>query len=360
MKIVEVIPSLGSGGGEKFVIDLSNTFAEQRHEITILTLYDLSEDDILKRYVQPNIALTSLSKRSGADLKCMFRLFRYIRMSSPDIVHVHLGAIMYILLSAVLCRRVKYYATIHSEARREAGSGLAKWGRYFLFRFGLVSPVTISEESEKSFLKFYKIPSHLITNGCSAFVKDNNASQQFSKYRNNVDYVFCHAGRIHDVKNQLMLVRSFNRIVKQGIKARLLIAGRAEDISIFNELKCFFSEHIIYLGEQPDIKSIMSQCDAFCLSSKMEGMPITIIEAFSVGCIPIVTPVGGCINMIRNGENGFIAKSVSEDAYFDSLMDFINTSQSRLDIIVENIKEDFKTNYSIDKTAKQYIEYFQE
>ena len=42
------------------------------------------------------------------------------------------------------------------------------------------------------------------------------------------------------------------------------------------------------------VRDYMIAADAMCLSSKMEGMPMTIIEAFSVGLPALCTPVGGC------------------------------------------------------------------
>ena len=292
------------------------------------------------------------------DIKCMYRLYRFIRLNKPEIVHVHLGAIIYILISAIFIRKVNFYATIHSEAKREAGIRLSKWIRFLLFKLRLVAPITISPESEKSFISFYKRSGFMIPNGCSEYQLDTNNLRQFKNFRHGIDYLFLHAGRIQEVKNQIMLLKAFSRLIQNGIRARLLIAGRVEDPKLFEEMKPYFSENIVYIGEQKDIKSILSICDAFCLSSKMEGMPITIIEAFSVGCIPIVTPVGGCVNMIRNRENGFISENIEEDAYYKSLLDFIKTEKSALNKIIDNIKQDFQANYSINITASKYIEYF--
>ena len=41
MKILQVIPHLGSGGAERFVVDLSNELSKQGHEVVLLTFYDL-------------------------------------------------------------------------------------------------------------------------------------------------------------------------------------------------------------------------------------------------------------------------------------------------------------------------------
>lgn len=358
MKILEITPSLGTGGGEKFTIDLSNAFADAGHDCAIVTLYDPSENDVLRRYVQNNVVTASIGKRGGADIRCMFRVVKCIKKHKPDIVHAHLAAIMYLFLAVLVCRKVKFFATIHSEARREAGSGLSKLIRKFLFKTKLVTPVTISEESEKSFERFYGFSTLMIPNGCSDYVPCEEVSNQFKSYHDGVDYLFIHAGRIHKVKNQLMLVEAFDKVLQQGVNARLLIAGRVEDTALFEQMKPYLSDRIVYIGEQPNIRAIMSVADAFCLSSVMEGMPITIIEAFSVGCVPVVTPVGGCVNMIDNGVNGFISSAVDVHSYTNALLNFTALTSDNRFILRNKCIDDFTSKYSIDRTVTDYLTCF--
>ena len=357
MKILEVIPRLQSGGAEKFVVDFSNEFIKTGNDCTLVTMYDLDSDDILSYYINDRVKKHSLGKRSGFDLRCLFRLYRYVRDEKPDVVHAHVGAITYLILVSLLYRKCKYYATIHSEARREAGSGINKFIRFFLFQSRLVVPVTISEESEKSFFDFYGISGNMIPIGCSPY--EGNCSIEVGDLRKDIEYLFIHAGRLQRVKNQLSLVRGFERLVKDGVRARLIILGRKEDICIYNELQKYFTDNIVYLGEQSDCRSYMANCDAFCLSSTMEGMPITIIEAFSVGCIPIVTPVGGCVTMIENGTNGILADDVSEEAIYKAMRHFVNLSKKDKMIMSENALNTFNEKYTISRTVNRYISLFE-
>ena len=358
MRILEIIPNLATGGGEKFVIDLSNAFVDAGHDCSIVTMYDRSDEDVLSCYIKEGVKTFSLGKRPGADFRCMFRILRHVRKYKPDVVHAHLAAIMYLLPSAILCRKVKFFATIHSEASREAGTGLPKLIRKFLFKTKLVTPITISDESEKSFERFYGFTTHMIPNGCSEYVPCEEVANQFKSYREGVDYLFLHAGRIHKVKNQLMLVEAFDKMMQQGVNARLLIAGRVEDTALFEQIKPYLSDKIVYIGEQPNIRAIMSVADAFCLSSVMEGMPITIIEAFSVGCVPIVTPVGGCVNMIENGVNGFISNAVDTHSYTNALLNFTAlTSDNRLSLR-NTCSDEFASKYSISRTTTDYLTCF--
>ena len=92
MKIIGLIPTLGTGGGEKFVIDLSNVFVKNGHECSIVTLYDQSVNDVLRQYIKDSVHTDSLGKRPGADFRCMFRVAKYIKRTKPDIVHIKLNS----------------------------------------------------------------------------------------------------------------------------------------------------------------------------------------------------------------------------------------------------------------------------
>lgn len=356
MKIFEVIPHLQSGGGEKFVVDFSNSVSTLGHDCTTITLFDASEDDILRRFLTSQVKTHALHKRKGLDFNCMFRLYQYIVKSKPDVVHLHLNAITYAILSALFYRKCKYFATIHSEASREAGSGINKYIRKILFKLNLVTPITISEDSEKSFELFYGFKAHMIPNGSSSYCKSEN--NPWEKYREGVDLLFVHAGRITGVKNQLMMVKAFDQLIKKGRNIRLLIAGRIMDENIYQQMKPYFSDRIIYIGEQQDVRAIMSVCDGFCLSSKMEGMPITIIEAFSVGCVPISTRVGGCANLIKNSVNGYLSKELTVESYISAIEQFIALNSSQRTQMKNRCFQDYKEFYSIESTAEKYLNVF--
>lgn len=46
--------------------------------------------------------------------------------------------------------------------------------------------------------------------------------------------------------------------------------------------------------------------DLFVLVSSREGLPVSVMEALSFGVPAVVTDVGGCTEMVRDGENGYV------------------------------------------------------
>lgn len=357
MKIIEVIPHLKSGGAEKFVLDLSASFIRIGHECHVVTLMNPSSDDLLYSQLDEKVKKISLGKKLGNDWSIFKKLFNYIKKEEPDVVHFHIGAIKYGLLSVFLYKKCKYFATIHSEARREAGHGIEKWVRKFMFGLKMMLPITISEESEVSFKKFYGYHALMIPNGTSSYnPKDLRVLKD--KYHGDVDFLFVHAGRIHPVKNQKMLISAIEKVQKDGYKVRLLILGRADNDEIMHFIKKHSSDTIVYLGEKSNVRDFVAISDAFCLSSHQEGLPITALESFSVGIPVLATPVGGCLNVIINNITGYLAKEVSEGAYVEVLKKFMNITTSQREHMRKESLLEFKAKYSIEKCAEKYVETF--
>lgn len=54
------------------------------------------------------------------------------------------------------------------------------------------------------------------------------------------------------------------------------------DITLYKSLIPYMVKQFKYIGPVAHVRDYLAQADAMCLSSKMEGMPMTIIEAFQL------------------------------------------------------------------------------
>ena len=131
MKIVEIIPNLHGGGAERFVCELSNEFTKNNDiECVVVSLYKISDiDKQLVSILNPKVRILSLDKKKGLDIKLFYRLYNLLKIENPDVLHAHVMAIKYILLSTVIFRKIKYFATIHSDAYFEANNIFDKFIR---------------------------------------------------------------------------------------------------------------------------------------------------------------------------------------------------------------------------------------
>lgn len=354
MKILQVLASLGTGGAEHCAIELTNELIRQNQECDVLTLFNIAEDNDLKKKLSSNANIFSIGKKTGLDIKCYFRLYRFIKNGEYDVVHAHVGAIPYLLISVLLLKKIKFVATIHSEARREAGKSISKWNRFIMFKHGLCTPVTISEESKQSFDDYYKMNAPLVYNGVSEYI----AGKSLSLRDNENQLLFIHPASCQVVKNQRLLFKAFSRLSKEYTNVKLYWLGNNKTYyDLYKSLVPEMPNTVIYLGVVPNVRDYLAQADAMCLSSIMEGMPMTIIEAFSVGCPSLCTPVGGIVNMIKNGENGMLSDDLKEESYYKMLKSFCELTPEQRKQMRENAKDSF-AKYSVENSVKGYLEIY--
>lgn len=360
MKIVEIIPQLKQGGAERFVVDLCNEIA-QTNEVILLIFYKDNVSAFFSKELSSSVRIVYLNKCHGIDFKLILKVYKFLYIEKPDIVHTHLRGILYVGLACMLKTKIKYFHTIHSDASKEAGGILGKLCRKFFFHFGYIHPITISEESQQSFKDFYGLPSTLIYNGRPVYVKQIDVSivaQELSDLKTNKNAkLIVNVARLSKEKNQVTLAYAIDELNRKGYSIELVIIGDISDRSIVSEIEMLNSPYVHLLGVRSNPRDYMMAADAFCLTSNYEGMPITLIECFSVGAIPLCTPVGGIKNMIRDGVNGLLAKSPIQSDLEDLFFRFLSLNKTALDQIRYNSKESFYL-FDMVACAEKYVKIF--
>lgn len=361
MKIVEIIPQLSSGGAERFVVDLCNELSK-RHQVTLIVFYDLDNYGFYYGELSERVSVECLYKNRGLDLKLFSKIHKILSKIKPDVVHLHTRAINYVFPTLLLRNSFTCFMTIHNAAEKEAGNLIGQALRKYFFQKGRVIPITISEESLRSFREFYHMDAPMITNGRNinqevevplAITEEFQSYKVTSKTRVNV----CVA-RFTKVKRQDMLARIVRRLSLEGYDISLLLIGKHLDDDVLENVKRIESDVIHILGEKNNPLDYLRLADAFCLCSSYEGMPISLIEAMGVGTIPVCTPVGGIVDVI-NEQNGFLSDDVSEESYYIALKRFLDTDKDTLDKMRKQLQLSYKP-YSMIECAEKYESLFRQ
>lgn len=366
MKILQLIPHLGGGGAERFTVDLSN-YLSREYQIDLLTLYDPTDKEFFRKDIDQGVAVHSLGKKPRFDFRIFGRLYKQIQQIKPEVIHSHLRSINYLAAVYPFLKRMPVVYTVHSDALKDCPNQIIRTFRQQLFRLNSVASVTISEANQQSFQKAFKnIDSELISNGRAYPNKDNlytEVIEEVEKLKLDSNTKVCvHIGRLTPEKNQLMLVDAFTQLVEKGqANAILIIIGRGRDSEVSRriqlKLKEAHEEHefIHVLGERSNATDYLHAADYFCLSSKYEGMPITLIEAFATGCIPICTQAGGIPEMIQDLEPALVPKSTDKDDYYKLLKYVMDLPEEKQVLIKEKAVELFKNKYSMERCADEYL-----
>lgn len=360
IKIVHIIGSLRRAGAERFVVDLCNELAEnQQYEIYLVSLRDNSNEANFLTEISGKVKYLSFHKKRGLSLKVLLKLTSWLVKQNATVVHTHLNALEYLLLYRIRSRNCRFFHTIHSIAEAECPNFVMKSIREMLYKSNKVTPIVVSYDGSNSFRKYYGLNNvTVIENGRPFLNLTDQAPSLTRKYkRDENSFLLIHIGRIIKVKNQSLLIQAvqkFNAIEQK--KCRLLIIGDVREDALYQDLFALAGKDksVEFLGGRDNVADYLSMADFFCLSSFYEGMPISLIEALSVGCIPICTRVGGIKDMIEDGKNGFLSADSTVDSYYQAIKKAVFFQDKQK--IKENGFNSFKRNYHIGASGKKHLE----
>ena len=352
MKIVQIIPQLASGGAERFVVDLTNELSKN-HQVLLIVSYDF---DKKTAFYLPDLTdraeVLSLHKKLGFDIIYIYRLYKAIKKSEPDVVHTHIEAFAYFAILKWLFPKVRFVHTVHNDAQFESGGRIKTFLKKLFFKRGWCKAATISAKSAASFSDFYgdNVKQTLIYNGR---LLDVIPSKEKLIPRINGRYNIVSIGHISKMKNHMLLCSAVNELTKKGVPIELYMFGRFVDDGIVQEIKGLNNPHIHMLGERSNPMQHLHNADVFCMSSLVEGLPISLIEALSCGLIPICTDVGGISDLVTEGETGFLSYDFTIESYIKAIERFLALSKEEIATMKRNCLEKAKA-YSIEECASHY------
>lgn len=95
--------------------------------------------------------------------------------------------------------------------------------------------------------------------------------------------------------------------------------------------------------------------DAFILTSLWEGLPMSLIEAMYMKKVCIVSDVIGNRDVIHNGKNGYVCKSVGE--FVNTIYNIAKTNNAK---IVAEAYQEILDEYNVERMAQKYMEIYRE
>lgn len=310
--VAHVLLSLDLGGLERLVVDLVREGRRQGQRVAIVCLE------------RPG-TLADEAERAGAKVLCMGKppglcprivksLVRVFRELKPDVIHTHqIGALVYAGPAARgACRPV----VVHTEhgkhyAARRRTRWLGRLASHYAQRFFCVSR-NIAEEV----ISFRVAPEWKITvapNGID-IAKFQNAGAGAEARRElgipPAAPVVGAVGRLNEIKRQDLLIRAFARLKLRYEEAHLLLVGdgpkRAELEQLASELLSVDCIH--FIGYQAAPERFLQAMDVMALTSRSEGMPLAVLEAWAARVPVVATRVGGVPELIADEQTGLLVE----------------------------------------------------
>lgn len=136
------------------------------------------------------------------------------------------------------------------------------------------------------------------------------------------DFLVVSIGRIDAQKNQLCLLKAFQRFHAEQQDAKLVLIGPVTQPDYLAKLESYIAEHklqqvVHFLSLENDDHLLVNAyhaADIFTLASRHEPFGIVVLEAWCAGCPVIASRVGGLKTLITDQEDGLLFDVASEQA----------------------------------------------
>lgn len=137
--------------------------------------------------------------------------------------------------------------------------------------------------------------------------------------------------RLDPEKRPLVFLDVIDRVRRQVPEVRVLLAGggsQAEAVrSRLRELG--LGETVTMLGQPADVLTPMAASDVFLMVSQVEGTPNVSLEAQALGCVPVLTDVGGCRETMEPGVTGIVAARDDLDGLAAAVVELLQAPERR-------------------------------
>jgi len=367
--LIHEYPPIGGGGG-RVAQDLCLGLAKLGFEVTVLTAHfqglPLDESAGGVRVIRLKSLRREPYKASfiamGAYLLTGWTAgIKLARQWKPDLIHVHFavpaGALAWGL------RRwtgIPYVLTAHLGD--VPGGVPEKTGRWFRWIYPFVPPIwrsarrviAVSEFTRQLAGRHYSVPIDVIPNGVDLSDLDPG------KIHVGEPPQIVFAGRFVAQKNPLQIVRTLAQL--RHLPWRCVMAGDGPlrpDIEAAIEQQGMGERFTLPGWITPEqVIAFYKESDVLFMPSLSEGFPVAGVQGLAMGLAVVASRIGGWMDLVNHGENGFLVDPAHEQGYIEALDDLLGDPQRlyRFRQASREIANKFDLAGIVDQYARVYRE----
>ncbi len=167
---------------------------------------------------------------------------------------------------------------------------------------------------------------------------------------------FLAAGRFNYVKGYDLLIEAFSIFAQKNKNWTLTIVGEGEDkdkiIKLVKQLN--LEDRVKIDGFTNDIKKYMLNSSVYLLSSRWEGMPMVVLEAYEMG-LPIISFDIDAMKELTNGiQTGIIVEKYNVNKYAQA-MEKLASDKEEIQRLANNARKKSE-DYSYEKIGEKWKE----
>ena len=351
IKLVEVIDELEMGGAQHVLYEIISHLDKSKFNITIICFKKAEhtasfvEDQVISEGYR--VIYLKAKKRSWKYIELMFVLCQL----RPQIIHAHQTGIVAALWGIIF--HVKTIVSIHTKPEKAFLFPIAQRAYRIAQKAHAVITVAISAYNRELCRKFWNLSENEVR-----YVNKGIAIERFKRVSHS-QFSFINVGRQDENKNQILIIRAFEKFVQAHPEANVTVqlVGNGDSRSNLEktteELK--LTGKIIFVDYVSNPEKYIEQADVYVSSSHREGLSLSVLESMAAGLPVIATDAGGVRELAQ--ANGILIADDDEKALttamstlFENKNIWMEKSKASLEIVQQ---------YSSEQMAAEYTKLFE-
>lgn len=343
-------------GGQRQVLYLLQGLQKRGHRVLLCCP---RQSALHERAQAAGIPVQPLTLRSGLDFASSVRLVRLVREGGFDVVHAHDAGSHSIALAAQGIGRHPALTSRLVVTRRSVGQAAGRLDRLKYDRDGTLY-LAISNAVRDSLLRLGVAPARILVVPSGIELRPPAARPGADAWELAARglRVIGTVGHLTREKNHALLLDAFARAHKQVPDTHLLLAGegplraaltrRAGSLGI--------APHVTFAGQVDDVGAVYAALSVFVLSSDVEGLCTSLLDAMATGVACAVTAVGGVLEIARHGESALVVPPRDADALAGAIVRLLQQSDLAARVVEggRRVAERYSIDRMVDGTATAY------
>lgn len=292
------------------------------------------------------------------------RIAGIVRERSPDIVHT------YFFWSILFGRLLKLAGLIPTLIENREDEGFS-WGphEYFWLKVTNNVPdcvVCVSNAVRKAVMQKEGVDADrtaVIHNGVR--IPDEVSEADVQALRDELD-IPSEAPIVGMVANMNRAVKGVDRILEamplllgKIPEARCVVVGGGHERDVFREKarQRGLAGRLLFPGYREDVDRFYGLMDVSVLTSRSEGLSITLLESMSHGLPVVATRVGGNPEVVVDGETGYLVPPSDMGCFVDRVATVLEDAELRQRMGRAG-RNRVQSVFSINQSAKQYLKLY--
>lgn len=168
-------------------------------------------------------------------------------------------------------------------------------------------------------------------------------------------------GRLDANKSPDVLLRASKEVLKHFSETKIIFGGDGEvEKSARLAEKLGVADRCEFCGwvSGAEREALFERAAVYCLPSKNEGLPMSVLESMARGIPTIATPVGGVPQVIKDGVNGFLIPVDDEERLAALLCKLMGSPTLRTEVGAAG-RETVSTRFNIERSVEELVRLYE-